>query len=80
MTTATQVTLRGQTPIPAPVREAIQLKPGQDSIHDERLPGGQVVMCRLGAAQADHTMNAFLRFLDADNQNNPQKTRPVNIQ
>ncbi|EIB3636718.1 type II toxin-antitoxin system antitoxin PrlF, partial [Escherichia coli] len=28
----------------------------------------------------DHTMNAFLRFLDADIQNNPQKTRPFNIQ
>ncbi|ENF32716.1 antitoxin PrlF [Escherichia coli P0304816.14] len=25
-------------------------------------------------------MNAFLRFLDADIQNNPQKTRPFNIQ
>ena len=25
-------------------------------------------------------MNAFLRFLDADIQNNPQITRPFNIQ
>ncbi|OCC68316.1 hypothetical protein AW008_14855 [Shigella sonnei] len=25
-------------------------------------------------------MNAFLRFLDTDIQNNPQKTRPFNIQ
>ncbi|EGW65581.1 antitoxin PrlF [Escherichia coli 2-316-03_S1_C2] len=25
-------------------------------------------------------MNAFLRFLDADIQNTPQKTRPFNIQ
>ena len=43
-------------------------------------PGGQVFMCRLGDEQEDHTMNAFLRFLDADIQNNPQKTRPFDIQ
>ncbi|EPD4065921.1 type II toxin-antitoxin system PrlF family antitoxin, partial [Shigella sonnei] len=55
-------------------------KPGQDSIHYEILPGGQVFMCRLGDEQEDHTMNAFLRFLDTDIQNNPQKTRPFNIQ
>ena len=35
---------------------------------------------RLGDEQEDHTMNAFLRFLDADIQNNPQKTRPFDIQ
>ena len=58
----------------------LKLKPGQDSIHYEILPGGQVFMCRLGDEQEDHTMNAFLRFLDADIQNNPQKTRPFNIQ
>ena len=46
----------------------------------EILPGGQVFMCRLGDEQEDHTMNAFLRFLDADIQNNPQITRPFNIQ
>ncbi|QJY09993.1 deoxyribonuclease HsdR [Shigella sonnei] len=56
------------------------MKPGQDSIHYEILPGGQVFMCRLGDEQEDHTMNAFLRFLDTDIQNNPQKTRPFNIQ
>ncbi|EFZ50882.1 htrA suppressor protein [Shigella sonnei 53G] len=62
------------------MREALKLKPGQDSIHYEILPGGQVFMCRLGDEQEDHTMNAFLRFLDTDIQNNPQKTRPFNIQ
>ncbi|ELV2302727.1 type II toxin-antitoxin system PrlF family antitoxin [Escherichia coli] len=80
LTTESKVTIRGQTTIPAPVREALKLKPGQDSIHYEILPGGQVFMCRLGDEQEDHTMNAFLRFLDADIQNNPQKTRPFNIQ
>ena len=76
LTTESKVTIRGQTTIPAPVREALKLNPGQDSIHYEILPGGQVFMCRLGDEQEDHTMNAFLRFLDADIQNNPQKTRP----
>ncbi|EIT0720157.1 type II toxin-antitoxin system PrlF family antitoxin [Escherichia coli] len=76
LTTESKVTIRGQTTIPAPVREALKLKPGLDSIHYEILPGGQVFMCRLGDEQEDHTMNAFLRFLDADIQNNPQKTRP----
>ncbi|GDR73281.1 antitoxin of the SohA(PrlF)-YhaV toxin-antitoxin system [Escherichia coli] len=80
LTIESKVTIRGQTTIPAPVREALKLKPGQDSIHYEILPGGQVFMCRLGDEQEDHTMNAFLRFLDADIQNNPQKTRPFNIQ
>ena len=65
LTTESKVTIRGQTTIPAPVREALKLKPGQDSIHYEILPGGQVFI---------------LRFLDADIQNNPQKTRPFNIQ
>ncbi len=80
LTTESKVTIRGQTTIPAPVREALKLKPGLDSIHYEILPGGQVFMCRLGDEQEDHTMNAFLRFLDADIQNNPQITRPFNIQ
>ena len=71
LTTESKVTIRGQTTIPAPVREGI---------HYEILPGGQVFMCRLGDEQEDHTMNAFLRFLDTDIQNNPQKTRPFNIQ
>ena len=69
LTTESKVTIRGQTTIPAPVREALKLKPGLDSIHYEILPGGQVFMCRLGDEQEDHTMNAFLRFLDADIQN-----------
>lgn len=73
LTTESKVTIRGQTTIPTPVREALKLKPGLDSIHYEILPGGQVFMCRLGDEQEDHTMNAFLRFLDADIQNNPQK-------
>ena len=59
LTTESKVTIRGQTTIPAPVREALKLKPGQDSIHYEILPGGQVFMCRLGDEQEDHTMNAF---------------------
>ncbi len=73
LTTESKVTIRGQTTIPAPVREALKLKPGQDSIHYEILPGGQVFMCRLGDEQEDYTMNAFL-FLDADIQNNPQNS------
>ena len=62
LTTESKVTIRGQTTIPAPVREALKLKPGQDSIHYEILPGGQVFMCRLGDEQEDHTMNAFCVF------------------
>ncbi len=62
LTTESKVTIRGQTTIPAPVREALKLKPGQDSIHYEILPGGQVFMCRLGDEQEDHTMNAFFAF------------------
>ena len=51
LTTESKVTIRGQTTIPAPVREALKLKPGQDSIHYEILPGmppdqQQVSACR----------------------------------
>ncbi|MFP1453357.1 type II toxin-antitoxin system PrlF family antitoxin [Escherichia coli] len=82
LTTESKVTIRGQTTIPAPVREALKLKPGQDSIHYEILPDKPgTLLCRLGDEQEDHAIeNAFLRFLDADIQNNPQKTRPFNIQ
>ncbi len=80
LTTESKVTLRGQTTIPSPVREALKLKPGLDWIHYEILPGGQVFLCRLVDEQDDHTINAFFRFLDADIQNNPQKTRPFDIQ
>lgn len=62
LTTESKVTIRGQTTIPAPVREALKLKPGLDNIHYEILPGGQVFMCRLGDEQEDHTMNAFCVF------------------
>ena len=62
LTTESKVTIRGQTTIPAPVREALKLKPGQDSIHYEILPGGQVFMCRLGDEQEDHTMNSGCRY------------------
>lgn len=71
LTTESKVTIRGQTTIPAPVREALKLKPPTAFI--TKFARGQVFMCRLGDEQEDHTMNAFLRFLDADIQNNPQK-------
>lgn len=40
LTTESKVTIRGQTTIPAPVREALKLKP-PDSIHYEILPVGK---------------------------------------
>lgn len=73
LTTESKVTIRGQTTIPAPVREALKLKPCLTAFITKFCLGGQVFMCRLGDEQEDHTMNAFLRFLDADIQNNPQK-------
>lgn len=79
LTTESKVTIRGQTTIPAPVREALKLKPGQDSIHYEILPGGQVFMCRLGDEQEDHTMNAFCVFWMQISRTT-RKTRPFNIQ
>ncbi|UMX91802.1 type II toxin-antitoxin system PrlF family antitoxin [Escherichia coli] len=44
------------------MREALKLKPGQDSIHYEILPGGQVTCAGWGDEQEDHTMNAFCVF------------------
>ncbi len=73
LTTESKVTIRGQTTIPAPVREALKLKPGLDSIHYEILPGGQVFMCRLGDEQEDHTMNAFFAFSGCRYPEQPRK-------
>ncbi|WP_170983447.1 type II toxin-antitoxin system PrlF family antitoxin, partial [Escherichia coli] len=53
LTTESKGTVPGQATIPAPVRGALKLKPGQDSIHYEILPCGQVFMCRLGDEQED---------------------------
>ena len=64
LTTESKVTIRGQTTIPAPVREALKLKPGQDSIHYEILPGGQVFMCRLGDEQAFGGLGEAQGFCD----------------
>ncbi|MEB4676923.1 type II toxin-antitoxin system PrlF family antitoxin [Enterobacteriaceae bacterium G50] len=79
LTTESKVTVRGQTTLPTPVREALKLKPGEDSIQYDILSGGQVLMSRVGDEQEDHTMKAFLQFLDTDIQNHPQQLRPFDM-
>lgn len=74
-----KVTIRGQTTLPASVREALKLEPGKDHIQYEILPGGKVLLSRLEDEQEDPAMNAFLQFLDTDIQRNPQNIRPFDM-
>lgn len=73
-----KVTQRGQTTIPTPVREALKLKPGEDRIAYEILPGGKVLISRQEEEnEQDPVVSAFLAFLSHDMQQNPQHILPL---
>ncbi|EJW7743617.1 type II toxin-antitoxin system PrlF family antitoxin [Salmonella enterica] len=79
LTVDSKVTSRSQTTIPAPVREALKIKPGTDHLKYEILPGGKVLLSRQEATQEDDVMNAFLQFLAADIKNSPQNVQPFDM-
>ncbi|MFP1528516.1 type II toxin-antitoxin system PrlF family antitoxin [Escherichia coli] len=63
------------------MREALKLKPGQDSIHYEILPGGQVfISCRLQITGGSYYECIFCVFWMQISRTTRQKTRPFNIQ
>ena len=79
LTVDSKVTIRCQTTIPAPVREALKIQPGKDHIQYEILPGGKVLLSRQEEAEEDDVMNAFLQFLAADIKNSPQNVQPFDM-
>lgn len=72
-----KLTERSQTTIPAAIRDALHLKPGE-YIRYELLAGGQVVLSRLDEEEEqDPVVASFLHFLEKDMQNNPQRLRSL---
>lgn len=72
-----RLTERSQTTIPAAIRDALHLKPGE-TIQYSLLAGGKVVMSRLQDEEHDDpVVNQFLSFLEKDMITNPQRIQPV---
>ncbi|WP_336851987.1 type II toxin-antitoxin system PrlF family antitoxin [Pseudescherichia vulneris] len=74
---SSKLTARSQTTIPASVRDAMKLKPGEE-IEYAVLPDGQVLMCRKNSAEnEDPVIGSFLQFLENDMQENPGRIKPL---
>ena len=72
-----KLTARSQTTIPASVRDAMNLQPGEN-IEYAVLPGGQVLMTRQeSVGEADPVIAVFLNFLAEDMRNNPANLKPL---
>ncbi|ORM68065.1 type II toxin-antitoxin system PrlF family antitoxin [Pantoea rwandensis] len=72
-----KLTARSQTTIPASVRDAMNLQPGEN-IEYAVLPGGQVLMSRQeSASEDDPVIVDFLNFLAEDMRNNPANLKPL---
>lgn len=70
-----RLTERSQTTIPAAIRDALHLKPGE-YIHYTLLPGGKVIMSRQ-EEEEDPVVSQFLSFLENDMMKNPQNIHQV---
>ena len=70
-----RLTERSQTTIPAAIRDALHLKPGE-YIHYTLLPGGKVIMSRQ-EEEDDPVVSHFLSFLENDMIKNPQNIHQV---
>lgn len=79
LTVESKLTIRSQTTVPTPVREALKLQPGKDYIQYEILPGGKVLLSRQEAVEEDEVMNAFLQFLASDMKTAPQNIQPFDM-
>lgn len=71
-----RLTERSQTTIPAVIRDALHLKPGE-YIKYTLLAGGKVIMSRQEEEQDDPVVGQFLAFLENDMKKNPQNIHPV---
>lgn len=73
-----RLTERSQTTIPAAIRDALHLKPGE-YIKYTLLSGGKVIMSRQEEEQDDPVVSQFLTFLENDMKNNPQNIHQVPV-
>lgn len=71
-----RLTDRSQTTIPASIRDALHLKPGEQ-IEYSLLPGGQVILSRKDETEGDPVVSQFLNFLENDMGRNPQHIHAV---
>ena len=70
------LTNRYQTTVPAAVRAALGLEKG-DKIQYKILSGGQVMISRAAALEADPVLEEFLDFIANDMQSNPDNVKPL---
>ena len=73
-----RLTERSQTTIPAAIRDALHLKPGEN-IQYTLLAGGKVIMSRKEEELDDPVVSQFLSFLENDMKKNPQNIVPVPV-
>jgi len=73
-----RLTERSQTTIPAAIRDALHLKPGE-YINYTLLAGGKVIMSRQEEEQDDPVVSQFLDFLEGDMKKNPQNIHAVPV-
>lgn len=78
MRAESRLTERSQTTIPAAIRDALHLKPGEFIVYS-LLPGGKVIMSRQEEEQDDPVVTQFLSFLENDMKKNPQHIQPVPV-
>ncbi|HHA1396900.1 TPA: type II toxin-antitoxin system PrlF family antitoxin [Enterobacter hormaechei subsp. xiangfangensis] len=73
-----RLTERSQTTIPASIRDALHLKPGE-YLQYSLMPGGVVMLSRADEeTEDDPAIEGFLSFLERDMRENPQNIRPLN--
>ena len=71
------LTDRYQTTVPETVRRALRLGK-RDKIHYTIRPGGEVVLTRVGATEADDpVLGQFLNFLADDIANHPERLKVI---
>lgn len=73
-----RLTERSQTTIPAAIRDALHLKPGE-YIKYSLIAGGKVIMSRQEDEQDDPVMLNFLTFLENDMKKNPHNIHAVPV-
>lgn len=74
-----RLTERSQTTIPAAIRDALQLKPGE-IIEYSLLSGGKVIISKQNDEQDDPAVLHFLTFLERDMVSNPQHIHSVPVE
>lgn len=73
-----RLTERSQTTIPAAIRDALHLKPGE-TIEYSLLADGNVIMSRQTEPQDDPVVSQFLAFLEKDMRENPRHIYPAPV-